>query len=296
MSNCEREDADELAALRNALEEEQETVASLEDENAKLTKDRDLVKAKLKVLKREKTKLGDGHEKLVKDLDDLIKDYKSLESENSILIKSNEQLQARLDTYDIASSSNSSSCDHANLIEELSTLKEELSLYVETNEQIEAVMVKYGLNPYASDITCEKTAILEENVRLTKELAKFTTSKNKGSLDDLLSKQMSYNKKHGLGFAPKAYKKNNYKKEMPAQENNKKVTNDGKAPKGKATSGDHTGPNNHYVLFKDYYGDIYAKYDGPYDGYVAWSIWVPKTLVTNMRGPIAKQWVPKSKN
>ena len=32
----EREDADELAALRNALEEEQETVASLEETIAKL--------------------------------------------------------------------------------------------------------------------------------------------------------------------------------------------------------------------------------------------------------------------
>ena len=46
----EREDANKLAALRTALEEEQETVASLEDENAKLTKDRDLVKAKLNLL------------------------------------------------------------------------------------------------------------------------------------------------------------------------------------------------------------------------------------------------------
>ena len=31
----------------------------------------------------------------------------------------------------------------------------------------------------------KKATILEENVRLTKELAKFTTSKNKMSLDDL---------------------------------------------------------------------------------------------------------------
>ena len=46
--------------------------------------------------------------------------------------------------------------------------------------------------------------------------------------------------------------------------------------------------NPHYELFTDYYGDVYARYVGPYDGYVAWSIWVPKTLVTNMRGPIEK--------
>ncbi|KAK1651571.1 hypothetical protein QYE76_069376 [Lolium multiflorum] len=71
------------------------------------------------------------------------------------------------------------------------------------------------------------------------------------------------------------YKKNNYKKEKPAQEKNKKVTNDGKAPKGKATSGDRTGPNNHYALFIDYYGDVYANYVGPRNGYAyrEYSIW-----------------------
>ncbi|KAK1648207.1 hypothetical protein QYE76_066012 [Lolium multiflorum] len=94
-------------------------------------------------------------------------------------------------------------------------------------------------------------------------------------LDDLLSKQRSNNQKHGLGYVPKPYKKNNYKKEKPAQEKNKKVTNNGKASKGKATSGDRTGPNNHYALFIDYYGDVYANYVGPRNGYAyrGYSIW-----------------------
>src|SRR4051812_23943854 len=48
-------------------------------------------------------------------------------------------------------------------------------------------------------------------------------------------------------------------------------------------------------LFHDYYGDVYAKCVGPYDGYVASSIWVLKTLVTNKKGPIEK-WIPKSKS
>ncbi|KAK1612343.1 hypothetical protein QYE76_036016 [Lolium multiflorum] len=99
--------------------------------------------------------------------------------------------------------------------------------------------------------------------RLTKELAKFTTAKNKMGLDDLLSKQRSNNQKFGLGYVPKSHKKNNYKKEKPAQDKNKKVTNFGKASKGKATSGDRTGPNDHYALFVDYYGDVYANYVGP---------------------------------
>ena len=81
----------------------------------------------------------------------------------------------------------------------------------------------------------------------------------------------------------------------PAQEKNKKVTNNGKAPKGKATSGDRTGPNNHYALFKDYYGDVYAEYVGPRNGYAyrGYSIWVPKDLVAIAKEPI-NRWVPKS--
>jgi hypothetical protein len=53
--------------------------------------------------------------------------------------------------------------------------------------------------------------------------------------------------------------------------------------------------NPHYVLLRDYYGDVYAKYVCPYDGYIEYAIWVPKILVTNRRGPI-KKWGPKSKN
>jgi hypothetical protein len=41
--------------------------------------------------------------------------------------------------------------------------------------------------------------------------------------------------------------------------------------------------NPHYVLLRDYYGDVYAKYVGPYDGYIEYAIWVPKILVTNKR-------------
>ena len=87
---------------------------------------------------------------------------------------------------------------------------------------LEAVITKYGLSHYPADSTCEKATILEENVRLTKELAKFITSKNKMSLDDLLTKQRSNNKKHGLGYAPYAKKNNNKKNEKPTQAKNKR--------------------------------------------------------------------------
>ncbi|KAK1683930.1 hypothetical protein QYE76_044778 [Lolium multiflorum] len=248
----EREDSLEIHALKNALEESQETIASLEerlenleepqDKINKLTKARDLARAKTKVLKKEKAQFDVDHEKLVKDLDELDKAHKALKSEYTLLSKSYEQLQIRLASYDVPSSS-TPSCDHANVI--------------------------------------------EENARLKDELAKASSPQSKLSLDDLLSKQRSNNGKEGLGYGAKA-KKANKQKAKPAQEKKKDITN-GEAPKGKTINDDDAGnANPHYVLFKDYYGDVYAKYVGPYDGYVAWSIWVPKTLVANKRGPIEK--------
>ncbi|KAK1618233.1 hypothetical protein QYE76_023750 [Lolium multiflorum] len=91
-----------------------------------------------------------------------------------------------------------------------------------TNTYLESLVTKYGLNYYPNELACEQATTLEENVRLKKELAKFTTTKSKMGLDDLLSKQRSNNQKYGLGYVPKPYKKNNYKKEKPAQEKNKK--------------------------------------------------------------------------
>ena len=102
--------------------------------------------------------------------------------------------------------------------------------------------------------------------------------------------------KEGLGYVTKPKKKvDNIKvnRTKPAQA--KTTTADGNATRGKTTRSDFTGHNNpNYILYTDYYGDVYAKYVGPYDGFIAYSIWVPKTLVTNQRGPIEK-WVPKSK-
>ena len=55
------------------------------------------------------------------------------------------------------------------------------------------------------------------------------------------------------------------------------------------------GTNNpHHIINVDYYGDVYAKYVGTSDGFIEYNIWVPNTLVTNLRGPI-ERWGPKSK-
>jgi hypothetical protein len=52
--------------------------------------------------------------------------------------------------------------------------------------------------------------------------------------------------------------------------------------------------NPSYVLCHAYDGHIFAKFVGSPNEYIAWSIWVPKTLVTNKREPIEK-WGPKNK-
>jgi hypothetical protein len=71
------------------------------------------------------------------------------------------------------------------------------------------------------------------------------------------------------------------------------------APKARVSGPTHNNfagkYNPHYVLLKDYYGDVYTKYVGPYDGYIEYAIWIPKIFVTNKKGPIQK-WGPKSKN
>ncbi|KAK1680292.1 hypothetical protein QYE76_041140 [Lolium multiflorum] len=251
----------DLETIERAQSLTQELDASkkeLEVAHASLTRDLDHLERANKLAKDELKKLGESHDLLQETY------KKALGSMNDPIVDKN-----------VASSSTSFTSEHAKLVEEHVRLQEELSLHVETNTYLESLVTKYGLNYHPNESACEQATILEENVRLKKELAKFTTTKNKMGLDDLLSKQRSNNQKHGLGYVPKPYKKNNYKKEKPAQEKNKKVTNNGKASKGKATSGDRTGPNNHYALFIDYYGDVYANYVGPRNGYAyrGYSIW-----------------------
>ncbi|KAK1645846.1 hypothetical protein QYE76_063651 [Lolium multiflorum] len=230
----------------------------LEVAHASLTRDLDHLERANKLVKDELKKLGENHDLLQES-------YK----------RALGSMKDPIDVEKLACSSISFTSEHAKLVEEHIRLQEELSLHVETNAYLESLVTKYGLDYHPNESSCEQASILEENVRLTKELAKFTTAKNKMGLDDLLSKQRSNNQKYGLGYVPKSHKKNNYKKEKPAQDKNKKVTNNGKASKGKATSGDRTGPNDHYALFVDYYGDVYANYVGPPNGYAyrEYSIW-----------------------
>ncbi|KAK1642975.1 hypothetical protein QYE76_060780 [Lolium multiflorum] len=158
-------------------------------------------------LNASKEELEVAHASLTRDLDHLeranklVKDELKKLGENHDLLqetysKALESMNDPIVDKDVASSSTTFTSEHAKLVAEHVRLQEELSLHVETNTYLES--------------------LVEE------ELAKFTTTKNKMGLDDLLSKQRSNNQKYGLGYVPKPYKKNNYKKEKPAQEKNKK--------------------------------------------------------------------------
>ena len=110
----EREGALQIASLTNALEEEQETRAALEEQlesieesqnevNSQLIKERDLAIAKYKNLKKKNAEFEAVHAKLNEDLDRLEEAHKALESEHSSLVESHELLQTRLAEYDVPS-------------------------------------------------------------------------------------------------------------------------------------------------------------------------------------------------
>jgi hypothetical protein len=128
--------------------------------------------------------------------------------------------------------------------------------------------------------------------------------KNKKGLDNVLTQQKTRTPKQGLGYNPRKNRKDVIppKKVNFVQEGHKINENDKKGVGvGKVTKGN---PNHHfvrefnpsYMLCKGTNGNVYAKYVGPRNeyAYALYSIWVPKMLVTNVKGPIAK-WVPKSK-
>jgi hypothetical protein len=134
-------------------------------------------------------------------------------------------------------------------------------------------------------------------------------------LDELLSAQKQHGDKTRLGFVSKSKKKRNKKKKnkkkkflVPTPPPKKRIPNDicfdedgnvfeeedelvkeviGNAKKAMPNHNNFAGKYNpSYVLCRAYDGHVYAKFVGSPNERIAWSIWVPKTLVTNKRGPI----------
>jgi hypothetical protein len=138
-------------------------------------------------------------------------------------------------------------------------------------------------------------------------------------LDELLSAQKQHGDKTGIGFISKSKKKkkNNKKTKFFVPTPPKKhITNDicfdedgnvfeeegelvkevvGNAKKAMPNHNNFAGKYNpSYVLRRAYDGHVYEKFVDSPNKCIAWSIWVPETLVTNKRGPIEKRG-PKNK-
>ena len=133
--------------------------------------------------------------------------------------------------------------------------------------------------PSSSTYSCEHANILEENARLKDELVKL---KGKGHIDDLLQMQRPHIGKEGLGYvAKKKKKKNNNKKNKKAKpELAKKNTIESCVViRDETTRRDFVRTNNpHHILYVDYYGDVHAKYVGPYVDFIDYSIGFQRPL------------------
>ena len=119
----------------------------------------------------------------------------------------------------------------------------------------------------------------------------------KERLDKILAQQKLRPPRQGLGYVAKdatpPKKTNNVQGVHKVDGNVKENVVKGGAIRGNPNHKFAGKSNPSYVLCKGNEGDVYAKYVGPRNGYAyrEYSIWVPKSLVTNVKGPITK-WVP----
>jgi hypothetical protein len=229
----EKEYAHDISSLKDSLEEEKEERATLEE--------------KLDYIEESNNEVIF---KLVRECDHARAKVKLLKKEKIKFGVRHDKLVKDLEDLDKAHKA----------------LKSEHSILTKSHEQLQIQFTKNDV-PSSSTSTCDHANIIEENARLKDELAKSTIPIGEKNLNDLLSKQKAFNYKMGIGFVSKKKnkkKKNKKKKAKPAQANKDPIVG------GKATHDDLAGiANPHYVLFRDYYGDVYAKYVGPNDGHVA---------------------------
>jgi hypothetical protein len=154
---------------------------------------------------------------------------------------------------------------------------------------------------------CDIASLQKENASLKAQLKKGLVSciQGKEKLDELLGNQKESFQKEGLGYSPK-FKKSNARhgQQKPkttfvpsghkANVEKKKEVVGNVAKKSHMTHDKFISMDPSFVLRKGKDGNVFAQYVGDWSYYVPWTIWVPKVLVTNVRGPIQK-WVLKSK-
>jgi hypothetical protein len=256
----EREDAMEKASLENALEEEHELRVSLEEKLDNIEESQ-----------------NDILSKIIKERDHAIAKYNVLEKQKVVFGVGHNRLADEL----------------GSLTKAHKALESEHSILTKSFEQLQIQSSKTNV-PSSSTTSCDHANVIEENARLKSELAKASSSQSK-PLDDLLQMQKPHIGKEGLGYVAKKKKNTNKKNTKPAQAKETTIAS-GDATRGNATHNDFAGKYNpSYVLMKSIDGCVFAKYVGTsYGDDYHYAIWVPKTLVTNKRGPIS-QWVPKTK-
>src|SRR3954464_7811588 len=201
--------------------------------------------------------------------------------------------------------------------DELTILKKSLEAHklahIKTLTKITPPII-VNVDACTTNSTLDQASIIEENIALHAQLKKglLTCAQGEKNLNEVLSHHKETLAKEGLGFdtSTSATKKVALSKRPTPQKvvfvreghkdkGKKKVDEDG-VGSGKATRGkpilnkkkEKMPPS--YVLRKANDGDVYAKFIGAHNAFRFYAIWVPKTLVTKLRGPIAK-WAPLTK-
>ena len=152
-------------------------------------------------------------------------------------------------------------------------MESEHSILLKSHEQLQTPLTISNA-PSISTSSIEHTNIFEEIARLKDDLAKASSPQNNKPLYEVMKAQKLHIGKEGLGYVAKKKKNKSKKKAKPSQEK-KNDTSSGEATRCNSTRSDFAEPANpNYILYTDYYGDIYAKYVGPYDCFIAYSIWV----------------------
>ena len=209
----------------------------------------------------------------------------------------------------------SKDCERLSL--SLKDKEEKLTVLTKSFEALKVTYLDTLAQAYSSPIinvdTCttnsssELTSILEENCSLKAQLDRglMTCAQGQKTLNEILSRHNGGFGEEGLGFNPITAKKSAspLKCTTPLKEI---FVREGHKEKGKVVSGSATrGSSTHnkttefmppsYVLRKSKEGEVYAKFVGPRNAFRFYAIWVPKTLVTNVKGPMTK-WVPQTKS
>jgi hypothetical protein len=180
------------------------------------------------------------------------------------------------------------------------------SLYVAHMKSLSSpsAPINDDINACTLNSTCDQASLILENKKLKDQLEKGNDSRiqSEKKLDEVLAHQKKGPSRGGIGFVPSKKTKDVIppKKIVFVQEGHKRneKKNDevesGNATRSMPTHNNFAGKYNPSYMFCNSKDGVYAKYVGPRDGYSyrEYDIWVPKTLLTNSKGPIVK-WVPK---